>query len=141
MMYNCTLQHRQFHQPFGRQSLVNFKYYVVESNHAQCVPRANSVQQDAGISSEDTPVLQVPRRSLLLHTAVITTLPLMPTQAAFANPLEDVARQLTRPSDITPLDAAVALLDARSTLRCAIVSSVATNCTWDSKLLLLAADS
>eukprot|EP00878_Enallax_costatus_P010810 GHUV01011287.1.p1 GENE.GHUV01011287.1~~GHUV01011287.1.p1 ORF type:complete len:146 (+),score=30.78 GHUV01011287.1:399-836(+) len=35
---------------------------------------------------------------------------------AHANPLEDVARQLTRP-EITPLEAAVALLDARSTLR------------------------
>eukprot|EP00775_Hariotina_reticulata_P001524 gene1524-1862_t len=53
----------------------------------------------------------------LLQTAVIMTLPLVHTQSAFANPLEDVARQLTRPSDITPLDAAVALLDARSTLR------------------------
>lgn len=34
-----------------------------------------------------------------------------------ANPLEDIARQVTRPADITPLDAAVALLDARATLR------------------------
>ncbi len=37
-------------------------------------------------------------------------------QPAAANPLEEIARQLTRP-EITPLDAAVALLDARATLR------------------------
>jgi hypothetical protein len=51
---------------------------------------------------------------------------------AAANPLEDIARQITRPSDNTPLDAAVALLDARATLRdmSSLVSSSTQEHHW-----------
>lgn len=61
---------------------------------------------------------EVSRRGLLagLSVAGLVASCCQPLPAA-ANPLEDIARQITRPADITPLDAAVALLDARSTLR------------------------
>lgn len=57
------------------------------------------------------------RRDLLLFagSATITGAVLQPC-AAVAGPLEDVARGLTRP-EVTELEAAVSLLDARATLR------------------------
>jgi hypothetical protein len=61
------------------------------------------------------------RRSLLgstLGAAVAATAArgCLQVQPAAANPLEGIARQLTRP-DVTPLEAAVSLLDARAILR------------------------
>lgn len=117
-MYNCMLQRCRIQQPLGCESFRVQKPTILK--RIQCTQASSSFHQHTDTSDEGTPVPQVLRRSLLLQTASIVTLPLIRTQAAFANPLEDVARQVTRPSDITPLDATVALLDARSTLRCVI---------------------
>jgi hypothetical protein len=84
-------------------------------------PRASAArhqQQQARSSSTTAAACGNTRRSLLAGLGVSTAgLSFLRPLPAAANPLEDIARQITRPADITPLDAAVALLDARATLR------------------------
>lgn len=84
-------------------------------------PRASAArhhQQQQARSGSTAAACGNTRRSLLAGLGVsIAGLSFLRPLPAAANPLEDIARQITRPADITPLDAAVALLDARATLR------------------------
>lgn len=87
--------------------------------HASRVP---SVRTSCGRQqherSEQAPVAICRRNLLAMSPSAALLLATLSSNvpAAHANSLEDVARQLTRP-EITPVEAAVALLDARSTLR------------------------
>jgi hypothetical protein len=102
-----TLQ--QLRQPCARPSKP--QYFTSVRPTATSVKRS---QQQQGSST----TAEISRRGLLagLSAAGLLSSSLLQPQAAAANPLEDIARQLTRP-EITPLDAAVALLDARATLK------------------------
>lgn len=81
----------------------------------RCVTVSAAHQQQASSPA----AADVSRRNLLagISAAGLVSSSFVQPLPAAANPLEDIARQITRPSDITPLDAAVALLDARATLR------------------------
>jgi hypothetical protein len=90
-----------------------------KSNCFTCVrPTATAVKRSQQQQHGSNTPAEVSRRGLLagLSAAGLISSSFLQPQAAAANPLEDIARQLTRP-DITPLDAAVALLDARATLK------------------------
>lgn len=80
-------------------------------------PTATAVERSHQQHGSTMPA-ELSRRGLLagLSAAGLVSSSFLQPQAAAANPLEDIARQLTRP-EITPLDAAVALLDARATLK------------------------
>eukprot|EP00878_Enallax_costatus_P005028 GHUV01005288.1.p1 GENE.GHUV01005288.1~~GHUV01005288.1.p1 ORF type:complete len:236 (+),score=37.94 GHUV01005288.1:223-930(+) len=92
------------------------------SSRPHCPPRVPSLRtrcvHQQHRCSEPVSAVAISRRSLLSmsQSAALLLAAFSSVPVAHANPLEDVARQLTRP-EITPLEAAVALLDARSTLR------------------------
>lgn len=103
-------------------ALQNLKQSCARSQRTTCFttvrPKALSVSHKQQQASKSA-AADVSRRNLLAGISAAGLLGssfVQPLPAAAASPLDAIARQITRP-EITPLDAAVALLDARATLK------------------------
>ncbi|KAF6256173.1 hypothetical protein COO60DRAFT_140330 [Scenedesmus sp. NREL 46B-D3] len=107
LAHHSTLRRAAFSSTKSRKLFVSC---ASARQHARSQPAQQQEQQH--------PQQQHTRRALLSQSAAAAAgvLLLRAPGASAAGPLDNIARQLTRP-DITPLEAAVALLDARATLR------------------------
>lgn len=108
------------HHTTLRRAAPAFSSTTSRKNCVSCFSvRQHARSQPAQQHAEQQQVQQQQGRRALLSQAAAAAagIMLLRTPAASAQgPLNDIARQLTRP-EITPLEAAVALLDARATLR------------------------
>eukprot|EP00879_Flechtneria_rotunda_P002977 GHRR01003195.1.p1 GENE.GHRR01003195.1~~GHRR01003195.1.p1 ORF type:complete len:247 (+),score=70.83 GHRR01003195.1:79-819(+) len=98
--------------PHNNHRMVPFQSSAVRSS----LPIRTSTKQ---VDNRDVEA-SCSRRDMLSFASaavLVSYLTSIPTALAIENPLQNIARQFTRPADITPLDATVALLDARNTLR------------------------
>lgn len=116
-LHNLSYRHSRLQHPFSVPDQRS-SHRSRSSEHHTAVA---AVAPGSWAAAEEQQQQQVAasRRAILagLCSVGLVSSSLLQPVAVWANPLEELARQVTRPSDITPLDAAVALLDARAILK------------------------